>query len=62
METGRKNTLEIPRAYRHFKRVETWILDQPHIAILIDIPNKVIYINRAAEESANVVHVRFRMH
>ena len=50
---------KIPKAFEEFARVETYLPDMGLVEMLIDVPGKKIYLNRAAQEGANVVQVRF---
>lgn len=50
-----------PDAFACFAVVGTNMMDFPHINIVYDIPNRKIYLNRAADQAANVIQVRFTL-
>jgi hypothetical protein len=50
---GKRNRLGL------FCVMMTNMTEYPHICAVYDIPEKKIYLNRAADQTANVVQVRF---
>lgn len=51
--------IKIPRAFAHYDVFPENDPRHPEIYMRYDIPNRVIYVNLAANENANVVRVRF---
>lgn len=49
----------IPDRFLSFEVSVTYMPEHRHIDVLINIPAKKIYLNRAADETANVVQVQF---
>ena len=51
--------IKIPRAFAHYDVLPENAQSHPDTSMRYDIPNRVIYVNLAANENANVVRVRF---
>jgi len=51
--------ISLPEAFRGFEVCVTFMPEHRHIDLLIDIPEKKIYLNRAADKTANVAQVVF---
>ena len=51
---------KIPKIFTRYPVIELEIPLHPEIDMVIDIVARVIYINRAADQDANVTHAIFR--
>ena len=53
------NIFCMPEVFKGFSVQDTVLPELGGVEMLIDIPGKKIYLNRAADQAANVVQVRF---